>query len=480
MSRARLARAASALEARLAREAGRPAVWLLAFAALLAVQIDAYWWPSRDASLHFSVAGSMWKSGGPTQFGSPGLFYPPGYALLISPAFLVSAKPFLLLSVVHYAFGLAVLGGVFVWARRLEGDLALWSTGLVVLNVSFWNYMRPNLTETAFMASSLWAVLALERAARGRAPLAAVAGALLLALASSMRYPGILFGAGFGLAQLLRQRRGEISLFAAVASAVAALLPALVVIVWRLGGGSATDAGDGYLPAVLELFRVASGNLAEAFRLRLWEIGRLLVPGMFKAYAPAGTWLHPTLLVYLPVVIVVVRGWWLLVRRRPDALLLTLPLHLGLYMAWLGDQGTRYLLPMLPALALALLVGLRRFTSPWGHGVAALLVLAHASVALGYYLKELPEARELDGRWGELESVGRVLRSETSAEVALDLPRALRLMLSIELDRQLSEAVVRDSGEADWIVTAQGGETPAGLEEHSSHGSLRLLRRTGR
>ena len=95
--RSRIVRLTRAAEQRLARESRRPMLWLLVFAALLATQIDPYWWPRVDGSQYVSIAGSMWSGDGPRAFGSPHLFFAPGYPLLISPAFLVSDKPFLLI-----------------------------------------------------------------------------------------------------------------------------------------------------------------------------------------------------------------------------------------------------------------------------------------------------------------------------------------------------------------------------------------------
>jgi hypothetical protein len=91
-------------------------------------------------------------------------------------------------------------------------------------------------------------------------------------------------------------------------------------------------------------------QLLEGLRLRISDIGRLLVPGMFKAYGRPGQWLHVSTAVYVPVLAAVGVGWWMLVRRRPDVLAMMFPFYLGLYIVWPFGQATRFMMPMLPVL----------------------------------------------------------------------------------------------------------------------------------
>ena len=56
--------------------------------------------------------------------------------------------------------------------------------------------------------------------------------------------------------------------------------------------------------------------------LRLTDMGRLTIPGMFKAYSTQGSWMHVTMLLYLPLFVGLLKGWWQLIRKQRDVLLL--------------------------------------------------------------------------------------------------------------------------------------------------------------
>jgi hypothetical protein len=205
--------------------------------------------------------------------------------------------------------------------------------------------------------------------------------------------------------------------------------------------------------------------MATGLRLRLTETGRLLVPGMFKAHDPDRGWLDPNLLIYVPVAGAVLIGWRRRMRREPDVLLATLPFYVLVYLLWPFDAGTRYLLPMLPPLALSLwslLEPLRgsRLT------ILAGLVAAHLVVAIGYTVtREIPRARACEQSWTAVEAMAGTIGRGHGRVVTRGTPECLPAMLAFALDRSVqgTNADTTVGKAVRWIVAAAGGPAPEGF-----------------
>ena len=90
----------------------------------------------------------------------------PGYPILISPAFLIGDRPFLVLAWMQWGFAVLFMLGVYHWARRWFPTGALWITALVMVNVGFWLLARLTLSEMAFMAALMGNVNAVDRLER--------------------------------------------------------------------------------------------------------------------------------------------------------------------------------------------------------------------------------------------------------------------------------------------------------------------------
>ena len=97
--------------------------------------------------------------------------------------------------------------------------------------------------------------------------------------------------------------------------------------------------------------------------------------------------------VYLAVGLLAL-GWLRLAARSPDTFTWSVPFYAALHIAWPWDQGTRYFAPLLPALVACLWWGLTRLAEVQRLRVFAALTVAHAAVALGYWLAvDLPRGR---------------------------------------------------------------------------------------
>src|SRR5262249_53399679 len=131
-------------------------------------------------------------------------------------------------------------------------------------------------------------------------------------------------------------------------------------------------------------------RLLEGLRVRISEIGRLTVPGMFGAFVSRRNWLDWNLLIYIPIFAIVCRGWWKWLKQSSDILALTFPVYFLLHVYWPWDQAGRYFAPLLPVLLVSLWYGID-FVGMHRRRLFQLLLVLHLGVSLGFWLvRELP------------------------------------------------------------------------------------------
>lgn len=144
------------------RAASKTWLWVSPVLVLLAMQIKWWWEPGDDASSYLSIARHM-SQGELKLFGDSNVRWAPGYAALLAPAFWISDRPLLLISLIQFALMLALTLGVYRWFRRVTPSVAAPLTVLVMVNVSLWQLYRMTLSEVAFMVWIFWAADVLER-----------------------------------------------------------------------------------------------------------------------------------------------------------------------------------------------------------------------------------------------------------------------------------------------------------------------------
>jgi hypothetical protein len=476
----------------LAAQSAHPLPWLAVFAILLAAQVSPWWYPTPDATTYLSMARGIALAHRLSNLGSIHLGYPPGYPLVISPAFLISGRPFLVVSFIHWVMAVIFMAGVYRWIRSLAPAAALLLTGLVMVNVALWIYYRRTLSETAFMAAMIWTVLALNSAleadsARAAARWTCIGTALLIALAL-IRETGVLLAAGFAMAALLDIRDGKLrwtrglSMTAALAAPAIAAVAAFLIYDLATARAAPSAVFGTHLSGFFDAPTPMLARVIEGLRLRISEAGRLVVPGMFKAYAGHGQWLHVDMLIYLAVFGAVAIGWWRLIRRRRDVLAATAPFYFALYVVWAFDADTRYLLPLLPLLAVCLWFVIEPFTH-WRLSVLAMLLVAHLAVALGYWTTvEIPRAIACDDEWAPVAALAPDLKDGADLVVAThQVPQCARLMLSFLIDRPVVERIdQKDFPGARAIVARWNDPNPPGFKVQQSAGPYKLLVWQGR
>ncbi len=451
---------------------------------LLAMQIKWWWQPTPDAACYLSIARHM-SEGRLALFDTPHLKYAPGYPAIIAPAFWVSPRPFLAISLIHFALAVSVLGAVLVWFRRLTGPAALLLTAFVMVNVGLWAIYRRTLSELAFMAGLMWSVHALHAAATSqtfrRTALWTAVSVLLLIFTCYVRQVGVFLLCGLTVTLGVRAIRREESWRRAVALTAAVSCPVVVALLGLIVWDQQMSAVAGQNAKSYHEYMVADGmtpaaQIVEGVRLRLSEFGRLLIPGMHKAYARPGEWFDVNTIVYAVLAAFLAGCWWKQTWRSNDILLWTIPIYVAFFATWPFDQGTRYMVPILPVLVLCLWSALGRLQ--WRRQIVIGLVAVHAAVSIGNWARDL-QLRKTNSVWPQLAELAEPLRTEATPWGIGGVETDLYAMALLEVDR----CVVKLSGDVDadlplppWLITDIESPAPAGFTELRRAGTLRLLK----
>lgn len=465
----------------------RPAVAMGLLAALLATQISSNWSPTPDGAGYLSIARSIALGGPIENMGSPKWHYPPGYPLLISPLMWTGDRPLLLLSIAQWLFAVTLMLGVYCWSRRWLGASSLWITALVMANAGLWINARATLSEMSFMALLVWTAWAIDRLAaeantRRVAAWCILVAAMIVAL-SMIRPVGILIVTGYAVAALSDAWRGTISWRRALATTSALAAPAALAILALLvhetrAAEMLGDANRTYLDEFKRPDLPLAAQIVEGLRVRISEVGRLLVPGMLKAYAPPGQWLNVNMIVYLPLFGALVWAWWQVARRYGSTLVLMVPCYFGLYVVYPSDQGARYLLPLLPVLFLCVwwLV-----TQAPRQQVAILscLVAAHLIVAAGASVQGERRIARINAHWQDIDQLAAVLQEDNRPAVSQQLPHGVRELLLVSANRYIYEPRTgsRIASEAAWLLTQADAPLEPGFRERGRAGDFKLLER---
>ncbi|MBX3411995.1 MAG: hypothetical protein KF708_04700 [Pirellulales bacterium] len=469
----------------LLRMNAHPWPWLTLLIVLLAMQVGPWWHPTPDARSYLSMARSFVSGEGMTNLGREQLYYSPGYSLLISPAFLFGDRPFLAISLLQFGLALVALWGVYVWARQTVREGALLVTAFAFVNVLVWIHYRRTLSEMPFLCAVVWTVLSMQwtlaapslRAALWRA----VPTAALLLATCLLRQAGVAVAAGFGTALLIDLGRRHVSFsHAAILLTVVCLPAALAVWIVVQNDVQASAGEDTYLDGFVVADSSLATQIVECVRMRICDIGRVVVPGMFKAYSRSGSWLNANMPLYVAVTGLVAFGWWRMVRARCDIMALALPFYLGLYMTWPFETGGRFLVPLAPLLAVCLWYALEPIARH-RMNILAYLVVFHLAVAIGYWgAIDMPRAIDYFRRWDAIDTLAAAVDVEHEKVGIVGLPIETRLMLELALDRPVVEAptVEQLAQLPEWIVEPAGRTSTAGFTVYRGVDQLRLLSRT--
>ena len=457
---------------------------LLVISVLLFLQVSPYWLPTPDAAAYLSIARSLAAGEGLTRYGSPHLFYAPGYPIAIAPVFFVFGRSFLALSVAHWCFLVLFLFGTYVWAKRVAPAYALSVALLSAANVGVLYYFRRTLSEAVFMPLLMWSAVALNKLADRRPgdrgwmlPLAFLAVAYLCLV----RQAGLALPLGFGclmLRQAFQNRtRWPWAVLDAGIVGAGALLATGGLVFYDRTMALAAGAEPTYVGMAFGPDATLSSQLFSGLHLRIQEVGRLLVPGAFRVY---GDWLNPCMLLYVPLFAAVCLGCFRLARATPDALCFAFPLYLALYLLWPYEQGCRFMTPFVPLLWLSLVALLSRLA---GHQrlmrIIVWMVPLTVITALVYLAKDFADSQKLDRHWVSLDAICRqVPAGETLGALLTSQPQYLML----QVRRDLPVLRLRDASdiapELRFILADTNVVVPPGFARSFGCGDIVLLQRS--
>jgi hypothetical protein len=201
----------SRLERWIERANWRPKLCLGVLAILMAVQVSPWLYPAVDGCLYLKTIREFLSTRNLASFHC---YVPPGYLPLIAPAFAFGDRPFLAISILQWLMSLALIGGLYVWARREFPATAVLFTAVVMVNISVWTYYRRPLKEIASMAILMWTVnlmhVLLDERRRARVISLTCAAALLTTYLTLIRYAAITVAIGFAWAACWRAYRDKL------------------------------------------------------------------------------------------------------------------------------------------------------------------------------------------------------------------------------------------------------------------------------
>jgi hypothetical protein len=455
---------------------------------ILAAQVSSLSYSQGDAPGYLSIARHIAHGEGFLNRTSPVLWYPPGYSLLISPLFFFGDMPILAISIFHFLLALALMCGIYHWAKRFAPAAALWVAVITVGTAAFSLHYRRPMSELAFMTTSIWAMVCIECALaesrRSRLVAYVLAATLLLGMSAAIRSIGIALAGGVGARLGLAAIKGRITWPRAIALAIPTVLaPVLIVAVVTLRDRAIGHAFGQrtYLNCIAEDTNpVLVGSIVPWFAVFVNEIGRNLIPGMWKSYADTGVWWDVNTLLYLPLVLLLIVGWLRWAWRDDDVLIYTLPFYFAIIMYCRFESGGRYWIPMLPVIIMGAWfvlesLGRRRQTL-----LATLWALHLVATAIFWLGSDLPDTLALNARWPEAKIAAATIGNDRDYVTAAEETSDIAYLLSLELDRRVAE-LPKGGGpitsETRWLILPANAAAPVGFVTQQRLGGDVLWRR---
>lgn len=469
------------------RPAARP--WMfLALAGLFAMQVSVNWTVAEDSVAYLSIARSIFHGQTPTRLGNLHLMYPPGFPAILAPAYLQGEHPFLAVMLIHFSCAVLMMSNVYLWVRRLAPRSAMLLTALIMINATVWLQYRRPLSEFVFTTVLMCTVNLIHQLWRDETPARwwgwALASAASLALLAEIRPIGIHVAVGTGLAAIRMVMLGKWSWKRAIATTLIVGVPPSIILGITLVHErkmAALSQATNYL-GFFHSEDTLLQRMIEGVRLRIFEIGRIVLPGMLRAYDKQPKLLSPNLFLYGAVTAGVVWSWWRLVRREVDVLAWTLPAYVGMYIVWPFDQGTRYSMPLIALWMFLAWEIFHRWAPATRTRLFSVLLLIHGGVAMGYWaMEDVPRSAHWAKHWQPAKELAAEIQADYRPVFATVEVDDFWMLLAYELDRPVRiEPMVAGVPEGfDWLVrTEKSPPAPSDFVTVSHHGDYTLYRRT--
>ena len=442
-------------------------VWLVIFAILLYVLTAGIWHPMPDSTLYINQARNLINGYGLTSGISIRWIASPGYAVLISPFFLINDLPLVALTLFQATLLCIYMLGVYTWASQYTPKSAALIAGAATLHACVWQFGFPTTTEAPFMATLVWAAVCFgqwsehRQSSQGHSFKFLIAGLILICACTAIRPSGLAIAIGAGVAVILqdrKQKRKLVNTFGMLCLWVG--LPGIIVLGFLAREASVTSAGliEGtYIVGMIpEHSQSVFEMLTKGLYLRISDIGRLTIPGMFKAYSNMESWVHVTMMVYVPFFLAMCWAWVRFANKRGDLLLIGFVPYLILHIVYAHySDGARFMTPMLPVLMLLFWQLLRTVRLPQ-HSMMCVVFVIHAVVTIGLAIREQPRLVKIQDQWeiartcsdlmgdehGTIQSVEDVNNLELQVMILADM-RIRRKRPLIEVDQYKPRWVIR-------------------------------------
>jgi hypothetical protein len=472
--------------------------WMVAGVAVLVClgHLSPHWDSDPDSVSYLSIARAI-SEGELSRFGHSHLYYTPVYPAMIAPTFWLEslAGRFFAISVIHAGMMAMLAWGAWWWLKVYSRPMAVVVTLLLLCSVGLWAMQRVVRPEVAFMAALFWGAGCLARGVRdvGKGGVFwrwVVLGSGLAALSAAIRpLPFLCIGAAMVMTVLLMRGRIGVGRWL-VAGLVLGAPSGAVVYGWiryearTLAETRARQAVEQIDFTYFEMVK-AWGNpldrVLEGTRRQTGEVGRLMLPGMRGAFARAGDWLGVNTFVYLPLFAVVCVGWWRAARSSLDAMVWMSPFYFLLFVYSVHDQGTRFMVPLIPVFWWSMWHVLEG--RKWRVGTLAALAGAHLLVSVGdRVIRAMVVARENREFSGmvELSRAGEVSRGPVVTHaLGLKTGDARLLMFMYGCDRWV--VAVRRAEDVpagvSRLLVGPGVEAPAGFVVEAERAGVTLQRR---
>ena len=413
----------------------------------------------------------------PASWSQPHLHYAPGYSLLISPTFLLSAKPFLYISILHFVLSLTLMLGFYNWSR-LGRTAALLITALVLCNPGLWNIYRQTMSEIAFMAALIWSAIFLERSlSTPHRTRNLILAALTTSILCLIRHVGIFLVLAYGLRLLIDALKHRRPWPSTIASGLTIALPATFILIAiihydHLAAASSPTPGHTYASLLIDSPDSLPHRLLEGFRLRMNDIGRLTIPGMISSYSKATC--DITTPPYLLAFILIIIGWLKFLRQTQDLLALTFLPYLARYIFWPFDQAYRFMLPMLPIFAASLCAcSTARVSAKKSSPSSSPSNSSPPSFSASDQLK----ARRENQNWPALQSLASDIQSNPSPIATLNVNSVTPTQLAFLTDRPIPSIHPEDLNTVGQLLIPQSKSPPPGFSIVRTAADVALLRR---
>jgi len=411
-------------EAEPAAAARRKGWWVLAAVLLLlyAAGVNEHWRVQRDSALYVGVGRSLAEGQGYTYNGRPHTLALPAFPLIVAAVFAVFGESYLALNIVTALIGLGCIAATWLLLRQMragQGDLV---AALLLLGFSrqLYSYSAQALTEVPFtlcVVLALWAGQRMLDAEGREFWLWSLGAALLSVCATAVRPFGLALPVALvGALWLRRDGRREWKRSLGASALVVGLM-ALALGLWIHRCAQVHQPGDGTYVRALR-----GGDVGGTIVWMLSKVPQLL-DALGETVMGVGTTAAGGVLLWVLVLVGVVR----LVRQGQLAVPLFLVVYTGGVL--IGQPGRRYLVPALPLILYALVIGAEMIADRLVRStarrrrvliVALVLVLLCNLVRIGKIVVEnrSPDfyAAVEDGRWQTYQEAAEWLKANAEPD----------------------------------------------------------------